>query len=404
MLSDEETAEISAALEPITLTLGMLVSKDMRVGAKLLYDDENFNDVIRSYLLASYEFDSEKDRDLSRLLLSSGDFIAYLRGLFPEHSRGILTVAKRRYGNSLADLYRNSLSLKKLIEGRASAVDLEPVTLPSQQSSPIYTKIENERITLDAGQPAHPFLRRDSINQTREYLSKELTALSASLQESNVDRKYVESFSKLSGLIQFKDDAGAIAFGLHVRMIANLTSKIEDELSDVLGVQISSTLTHASYFASQYKDWIEFVQNAQAYPSREIIDLNIDKALADVEARLLNNAERVDQRIPQSLQLVRNVLSGSSEDRKQAIYAGVRGVENVCIAAINYCYEQAKRLVQDAGTKARPALVTLGAGAIIMITLTVISDFMPVIKNAAELNWILENLPKIEKIGKILTK
>jgi hypothetical protein len=40
------------------------------------------------------------------------------------------------------------------------------------------------------------------------------------------------------------------------------------------------------------------------------------------------------------------MLSGNTEDRTQAMYAGVRSIENFCIAAIKYSYEQAKRLVE----------------------------------------------------------
>jgi hypothetical protein len=61
-------------------------------------------------------------------------------------------------------------------------------------------------------------------------------------------------------------------------------------------------------------------------------------------------------------------------------------------------------LLQDSGAKARPALVRIGAALIIGVAINVISNFLPVIKNAPELNWILENLSKIEKIKNTLDK
>lgn len=386
-----------------------MVSQDQRVGAKPLFRDERFMSVTRMYLASSMELangaaNSETDR--KRLQNAVIEFIAYVRSLFPNHKRGILTVLRREYGRALTELYKDSLTLQKLLEAASTGevFELEPLSLPEQKSSPIYTKVENNRITLDQGHSLHPFLRKEAIAQTRSYLRRELSELESALRGSNVDRKYVEAFARLQTLIDFKDDAGAISFGLHVKLISNITSKIEAELSDVLNIQISSTLTHSAYFAAQYKDWVEFLQNAQSYPSREQIDEQIDSALARVEATLSSNSENVDEEIPKSFQLVRSILTGTSEDRKQAIYAGVRGVENVCIAAITFAYEEAKRLTHDSASKARPTLVRLGAGAIIMIALSVISNFMPVIKNAAELNWILDNLPKIEKIGKILNK
>ena len=110
----------------------------------------------------------------------------------------------------------------------------------------------------------------------------------------------------------------------------------------------------------------------------------------------------MDQRIPESIRLITILLKGTREDRINAVYAGVRGVENICISTVKYAYDQAIQLLKDSGNKARPTLVRLGAAAIIGIALTVISTFMPVIKNASELNWIIENLPRIEKIAHIL--
>jgi hypothetical protein len=401
--------QIKAIIKPIYSGLSMIASHDQRVGAKALYRKERFNEVARDYLRATLDMMSEstsKDLANKNLAAAVAQFIAYIHELFPLYTRGVLTVLRQSYGRALTDLYKNSLALQKLLAASPSVEDTEvgSLVLPEQRSSPIYTKVENDRIVMDSGHSLHPFLRKEAISTTREYLRKELTELERALKASNIDKKYVEVFSRLQTFVGFSDDAGAIAFGLHVKLMSNLTAKIENELSDVLNVQISSTLTHSAYFASQYKDWIEFVQNAQSYPPRELVDSYIDPALAQVEATLVRHSASVDARIPQTLQLVRAILTGTSDDRKQAIYAAVRSVENLCIAAIAYSYEQAKHLIQDSASKARPVLVGIGAAAIIVIALNVISDFMPVIKNAAELNWILENLPKIEKIGRILSK
>jgi hypothetical protein len=400
--------QIIAALEPINLTLSMLSSHDQRVGAKVFYSDADFIQAVRRYYVATVEVSADGLTLTDRRSLSRGvsGFLGYVQAIFPNFRKGILTDLRYAYGRSFSELYKNSLSLKKLLEAGPAFEEPEIVSLvlPDQQSSPIYAKVEDNRVVLESGQPLHPLLRKEAVNETRQYLQKELSELDKALKASNIDRKYVEAFSRLRELIQFKDDAGAIAFGLHVKMISHLTARIEEEMSEVLNIQISSTLTHAAYFAAQYKDWMDFVQNAQNYPSRDIIESEIERALADVTSTLESNSVTVDERIPETIRLLLRVLSGTSEDRIQAVYAGVRAVENFCIAAIRYSYEQAKRLVQDAASKSRPAIVNIGAAAIILITLDVISNFMPVIKNASELSWILENLPKIERIGKILNK
>jgi hypothetical protein len=403
--------QIVAILEPINLSLSLLVSQDQRVGAKVLYKDAEFVQAVRQYYLATIPFDPNTGEARvpafhSDLPDGVSSFLKYVHKMFPNYKRGILTALRDDLGAAFSLLYKNSLALEKLLSAGLTPENdsVGSLVVPEQQSSPIYTKVEHDKVVLDSGHPPHPLLRREAISETRRYLQGELNEIYRALKSSNVDRKYVEAFARLSELIKFKDDAGAISFGLHVKMMSHLTHRIEEELSEVLNVQIAATLTHSAYFASQYKDWMEFVHNAQSYPPRDSIESRIEAALTNVTELLANNPAVVDERIPESMRSLILMLTGSADDRGQAIYASVRGVENFCIAAIKYSYQQAKQLAQDAASKARPTLVRIGAGVIIMVTLQVISNFMPVIKSASELNWILENLSKIEKIGKILNK
>jgi hypothetical protein len=170
----------------------------------------------------------------------------------------MVTELRNHFGKSLSQLYKNSIVLKKLLDAAAPSDDINivPLILPDQQSSLIYTKVEHDRVVLDSGHPLHPFLRKEAIAETRQYLRDELAEIDKALKTSNVDRKYVEAFSQLSELIRFKDDAGAISFGLHIKMISHLTKKIEEELSEILNVQIASTLTHSAYFAIQRLDGV----------------------------------------------------------------------------------------------------------------------------------------------------
>ena len=329
-MADEITGlerQILSVLEPIELTLQLLFTQDRRVGAKILYGDQGFSKAISNYYRPI--LDHSKHHPLSHAELNHGvtAFLNYVQGRFPEYGRRMVTELRNHFGKSLSQLYKNSIVLKKLLDAAAPSDDINivPLILPDQQSSLIYTKVEHDRVVLDSGHPLHPFLRKEAIAETRQYLRDELAEIDKALKTSNVDRKYVEAFSQLSELIRFKDDAGAISFGLHIKMISHLTKKIEEELSEILNVQIASTLTHSAYFASQYKDWMEFVHNAQSYPPRDAIENRIEAALADVTETLQSNPHTVDERIPHSISVLLLMLSdGNAEDRMQAIYAGVR--------------------------------------------------------------------------------
>ncbi|MFT3939195.1 hypothetical protein [Rhodopseudomonas sp.] len=388
----------------ISSSVGPLAKQDQRFGASVLYQKREFVDLTIHYHVA-----------LQRLLVTWSEnafielrdriveFVEYVNDLFPNDRQRMLTTLRQRLGGSFSLLYKQSVAALKLMEhGFPGSKELERFDLPEQKSSPIYTKIEGNRLVLDRGHSLHPLLRQESISETRGYLTRELNELADSLRSSNVDRKYVDTFAKLVYLIDFNDDSGAITFGLHARQVSRLTSSIEHELSDIQSAKISAALTHAAYFSSQYKDWVDFVRNAQNYPSREEVDGQIDEALRAVTEVLAESQETVDAQIPESIDQISTLLDSTSDDRINAIYAGIRGVENICIAAIRHAYDQAILLLQDSGKAARPTIVRIGAAAIIGVALKVIATFMPVILSASELNWILENLSRIEKLGHIL--
>jgi hypothetical protein len=397
--------QIVSEISPIYETLSWLVRNDQRMKAKRFYGDRRFTKIVDNYFRAILNA-SNTSRMEGGLLESANEFGQYVDEIFKDDRARILTVLRKEAGVAFSQLYKRTRLLKKLLTALAVSGDPDDdvgINLPDQKSSPIYAKVDGGRVILDAGHSLHPLLHKQGVNETRRYLRGELSEIDKALKSSNVDRRYVDAFSLLIDLIEFKDDAGAISFGLHIRMVSQLSKKIEDEMSEILSIQVSSTLTHGAYFASQYKDWMEFLQNARDYEPRTLVESEMSGSLTDVSNVLRNNPAVVDERIPQSIQVISTMLAGSDEDRMNAVYAGVRSVENICISAIKYSSDQAKQLLQAAGTKARPALVTMGAAAIIILALQVIASFMPVIQNAPELGWILENLSHIKNIARVLS-
>jgi hypothetical protein len=222
------------------------------------------------------------------------------------------------------------------------------------------------------------------------------------LQSSNVDRRLTLEISKLSILLEFEDDSGAIILGLHTKKVSNMASQIEHEISPVLTVQVSSTLTQVSHFASQYKDWIDFLRNAAQYPAMQAIEGSIDSSVGKFANVLAANPANVDERILTTVKLIENSLTDGTEIREGAIYAAVRGFENICIVAVKFAFDQVIALLKETGEKLRRYAATTIAAAIVVLTMGMIGSFMPVIKAAPELNWILENLPKIEKLRDLI--
>ena len=154
----------------------------------------------------------ENSRELST---NAVQFLSFVQEqLFPnDKSRMLTTLVGRRVqpSRSYTKIHLNYPELLKFAFREDST--LEKIDLPEQKSSPIYTKIESNRVVSDSGHGLHPFLRSEAVAETRAYLRRELTDLCKVLRSSNVDRKYAEAFAKFPSLIIFNDDAGAISFG-----------------------------------------------------------------------------------------------------------------------------------------------------------------------------------------------
>ena len=129
-------------------------------------------------------------------------------------------------------------------------------------------RIQDSKIVPDEGHSAIPLLRESAIRSTREYLKSEIDRVTNLLIKSNLDPKFQEVFSKLRSLVEFEDDAGAISLGLHARMVSNMLPPLEEEISALLFMQVSAVVIGISSFASQYRDWIDFTQNALNYPPK----------------------------------------------------------------------------------------------------------------------------------------
>ena len=328
-------------------------------------------------------------------------YLATVDAMFLQARPRFITTMRAVGGTTFVKAYKAAQVLEKFLDASLVVDDLSPTNIPDQKPSPIYAKIEGQKIVLDSGRTLQPLLSINSIERTKSYLKEELTQLVESLQSSNVDRRLTFEVSKLLKLMEFEDDSGAIVLGLHTKKVSSMTSQIEHEISSVLTVQISSTLTQVSHFASQYKDWIDFLRNASQYPAKEAVEGSIDLSVENFIEVLTAHPENVDDKIIETVKLIEGSLAGR-EIRAGAIYAAVRGFENVCIVAVKFAFDQVLTLLKETGEKVRSYAAKTIAAAIIVLTVGMVGSFMPVIRAAPELNWILENLPKIEKLRELI--
>jgi hypothetical protein len=293
---------------------------------KSIYEDGRFMSSLRALYLDLMESRPPIDQEQAfKVRHSTKNYIAAVNAMFVKARPRFLTTMRFVGGTSFVNAYKEAGSLEKILDASLHGDELSPTNVPDQKPSPIYAKIEGQKIVLDSGRTLQPLLSAHSIERTKSYLRGELIQLVDSLKSSNVDTRITFEISKLSNLMEFDDDSGAIILGLHTRKVSNMALQIEHEISAVLAVQVSSTLTQVSHFASQYKDWIDFLRNAAQYPPRQAIDGSIDISVEKFADVLAENPASVDEKILATMKLIESSLTDNREIRAGAIYAAVRG-------------------------------------------------------------------------------
>jgi hypothetical protein len=170
-------------LRNVSETLFLLYKSDQRMGAKIFYKDEAFVTAVRQYFnaVAHAESSPVKKEDTEVILLGATAFVDYVQHRFEKYRSRMLTTLRHEVGASFSSLYKNTLVLIKFLKTDfEDDTLLEPLDLPEQQPSPIYTKVEGDRVVLDSGHALHPLLRKEAISETRRYLKKNWRKLEAS--------------------------------------------------------------------------------------------------------------------------------------------------------------------------------------------------------------------------------
>ncbi|MBR2120356.1 MAG: hypothetical protein IJ935_17240 [Afipia sp.] len=387
-------------LERVTL----IFNQDGRLRiSNSIYKADEFMPSVKELLRALIEFNQSSNHDYGvKLLTATRSYIRTVDKIFERSRPRFLTSMRSAGGPSFVNAYKDAVSLEKILGVSIAGDEFAPINLPEQKPSPIYARVEGQKIVLDSGKSLHPLLSVSALDRTKAYLKEELSQLVAALRSSNVDRRIVAEFSKLISFIDFEDDAGAIILGLHARKVMQIGSMVEQEVSSVLSIQITSTLMQVSHFSSQYKDWVDFIRNALQYSARDAVEDKIDGAVKDFIEILASNPNSIDQRIPEVVKSIEGSLAQEEETRAGAIYALIRGFENICIVAVKFAFDEANKLVSETAKNIRGMAAKALAVTVVGLALTMIYSFMPVINVAPELSWITEIISKIEKIKDIL--
>jgi hypothetical protein len=289
--------------------LALIHSHDGRLNIdKTIYKDERFMVSLNALVENLFDFRASANHEGAvKLYDATKNYIATVDEMFRRARPKFLTTMRRVGGTSFVNAYKNAVSLERILDASLVVDELSPTNVPDQKPSPIYAKVEGQKIVLDSGRTLRPLLSAHSIERSKLYLKEEFIQLVDSLQSSNVDRRLTFEISKLSKLMEFEDDSGAIVLGLHTKKVSGMALQIEHEISSVLAVQVSSTLTQLSQFASQYKDWIDFLRNAAQYPAKQAVETSIDLSVERFARSVSVESHQCGRKSPRNRQANRDL-------------------------------------------------------------------------------------------------
>jgi hypothetical protein len=289
------------------------------------------------------------------------------------------------------------------IDGSSTAPeDIAPENLPEQRASPIYTDIISGQIALAEGPEPNTTLSQEQLRAAANYLTQEVEELAKDLSDSNFDKRFVRSLRKLKRLLDFKTSADSIALGLHVEMLSGVLESSKEEMAEITSRRIGGALKNLSQIALQYVDWREFVANARDL-KLPAIEAEFETASEKVISTLENAPDQVDTELIGAFRELREI-AGSTGFNSKTILGWVRSFSNTVSTMIRFCYGITLEVIAEAGTKARPQVTRALAIGMIATTISLIYEFLSIIRVTPELSWIFGNIEKLEKMLEIVKK
>lgn len=274
-------------------------------------------------------------------------------------------------GDALA-VFRNVLEQSIVTNTLQTSLDFGELTniVPRQQVAPARFDVIDGRIVLANESPKILDEDRSNVSAALEHIKGSGESLIQSLEQSNCDRRLLDSVRELQS--QIESNGNIVKIGLTNLACGVMSTQFQKELPDALNAMFNSYSTSISMYVAQFPDWEKFTERAALIELDDEEVFEIDVAAGEVIIALESQPSLVDPEVPKTIKLVREFMSRPGISAKRAAFAMMRTIENLVSSIVRHSVsalnKTAEKTVDQLSTAAATVLVGLLSIALIGAT------------------------------------
>jgi hypothetical protein len=235
--------------------------------------------------------------------------------------------------------------------------DLDRI-VPRQQVAPVQFDIVDGRIVIVSRAPKTAEADRSNIWSALEHIRASGEQILRSLDNSNCDRRLLESVSELHS--QLISDGNIVKIGLTNIACGIMGSQFQSELPVAITGMLNAYNSSVSMYIAQFPEWEQFAQKASLIDLDEDDVAEVDIAAGEIIEALTQNSALSDPEVPKTIAFVRQFLAFPGLSSKRAAFAMIRTIENLVSSIVRYSldfFSKTAVKVVDEGSKAASKVI-----------------------------------------------
>jgi hypothetical protein len=275
--------------------------------------------------------------------------------------------------------------------------------VPSQKIGPAQFEIRNGRLALAKISMFPPEEDKANVLAAREHLRANGENILSELEQSNCDRRLIESLRSLQEMLN-TEGGNIIQLGLANIGCEVMCSSFKDELPVAVASMVQAHTRGIQLFVGQFLEWHRFIENAA---SVQLVDNDITElreGVATLVDDLQAKPDLVEPEVPKILARINELLNAPGVARKRVAFALLRSIENLISKVFSYmvefCDKTASKVVDSASDAVSKVvyigLLTLALGGAYAIS--------PIAGKVSEMQWVKTAADIVQKQLETLLK
>jgi hypothetical protein len=258
--------------------------------------------------------------------------------------------------------------------------------IPQQKIAPFQFEVENGRLkllkTTSAALPA------DTINveAAKDHLMSDGKKLLDQLQNSNCDKRLVESFQSLQD--QLSGSQNIIGIGLSNLGCDVMCDAFKDELPEAVSAMFKAHTKSVEMYVSQFPEWNRFLENVATtqlgQADVEAIRNSANKLISDLKKQ----DAAVDIEVPKTLARLNELLKSPGIFAKRAAFAMLRSIENLISSVFSYGADFISKTTEKTIDTTSTAISRAVAIGLLTAALAGAASIGPVASKINEMTWL----------------